>query len=109
MSTSFTSLGANHIGSNIKAFLDVFGMSNHVHVENACFVESLDDGNWGNADSADEQLSARVDDDGHELVEFSFSVVVAGTREGEPSQQWEVELMCSHRRETLGSALTWFF
>ena len=77
MTASFAALGAYHIGADVETFLDVFGVPDHVHVENAGFMEALDDVNWGDADSGYEQLGAGVDDDGDEIVKFAFCVVVA--------------------------------
>jgi len=49
----------------------------HIHVEDTGFVEALDDVLGGDADGGDEETGAGVDDDGYELVEFAFGVVVA--------------------------------
>ena len=54
----------------------MLGVADHVHVEDAGFVETLDDVHWGDADGGDEELGAGVDDDGDEVVEFAFCVVV---------------------------------
>ena len=56
----------------------MLGVSNHVHVENARFVESVDDMLWGDANGGDEELGSAVDDDADELVELAFCVIVAG-------------------------------
>lgn len=40
-------------------------------------MEALDDGFGGDADGGDEEAGAGVDDDGYEVVEFAFGVVVA--------------------------------
>ncbi len=61
VTTTFTALSADHIYANVKAFLNVLGMANHVHVENASLVELLDDGFWWNADGGDEELRTAVD------------------------------------------------
>ena len=52
-------------------------MADHIHVEDAGFVETLDDVLGGYADGGDEELGAGVDDDGDEFVEFAFGVVIA--------------------------------
>jgi hypothetical protein len=78
VSTALASLGADDIDAEIQALLDVLGVSNHVHVENARFVESVDDVLGGNANGGDEELGPAVDDDADELVELAFCVIVAG-------------------------------
>lgn len=77
MATAFAALGADHVGADVEAFLNVLGVPDHVHVEDAGFVEALDDGFGGDADGGDEEAGAGVDDDGYEIVEFAFGVVVA--------------------------------
>ena len=77
VAAAFAALGADHVGADVEAFGDVFGVADHVHVEDAGFVEALDDVDGGHADGGDEEFSARVDDDGDEVVEFTFCVVVA--------------------------------
>lgn len=77
VAASFAALGANHVCADVEAFLHVFGVANHVHVKDACFVQALDDVDWGDADGGDEEFSAGVDDDGDEVVEFAFCVIVA--------------------------------
>lgn len=47
------------------------------HVQNAVLVELLDNCLGGNADSTDEELGARVDDDVDELVELALCVIIA--------------------------------
>jgi hypothetical protein len=55
----------------------MFGVANHVHVEDAGLVKSLDDMLGRDTDGRDEKLRARVDDDTHELIEFAFCVIIA--------------------------------
>ena len=43
MAASFSALGADQVYTNVETFLDVLGVPDHVHVEHACFVETLDD------------------------------------------------------------------
>lgn len=64
MSSTFTALSADDVGADIKAFLDVLGMPDHIHVENTGFVETLNYRGWRDADGGDEEFGARVDDDG---------------------------------------------
>jgi len=52
-------------------------VADHVHVEDAGFVEALDNMLWGNTDGGDEELGAAVDDDANEFVKFTFGIVVA--------------------------------
>ena len=78
VSASLAALGADHIDAHIEAFLHVLRVPDHIHVEDAGFVQALDDVDWGHADGGDEELGARVDDYGDEFVEFPLCVVVAG-------------------------------
>lgn len=77
MSTALTALCADHVDANVETLLDVLGMSDHVHVENAMLVELVDDGLGWHTDGRDEQLCARLDDDIDELTELALCVVVA--------------------------------
>lgn len=52
--SSFTPLSANDVGANIETFLDVFWVADHVHVEYAGFVETVDDSFRRDADGGDE-------------------------------------------------------
>ena len=73
----FAALGTDHVGADVEAFLDVLRVAYHVHIEHAVLVEAFNDvGGW-NADGGDKELGAGVDDDGYEVVEFAFGVVVA--------------------------------
>lgn len=78
MTTALTTLGADDINADIEGLLDVLGVADHVHAEDAGAVELLDDRLGGNTDSGDEELGAAVDDDVNELVELALGVVVAG-------------------------------
>jgi hypothetical protein len=60
--------------------LRVFGVTNHVHVQDAMLVEPINNGLGGNTDGGDEELSAALDDDIDEFVELSLCVVVAMKR-----------------------------
>jgi hypothetical protein len=77
VATALTSLGADDVNSELKALLDMLGVADHVHVEHSVFVKLLDNGLWGNTDGGNEELSARLDDNVHEIVELSLGVVVA--------------------------------
>ena len=52
-------------------------MANHVHVENAGAVETLDHVFWWDTNSRNEESSASVDDDSDELVKLALCIVVA--------------------------------
>jgi hypothetical protein len=77
VATALASLCADDVNTKIEALLDVFRVANHVHVQNAGFVEAVDDMLGWDTDGGDEELGAAVDDNSHELVEFAFCVIVA--------------------------------
>ena len=78
MATALTALGADQVGTDVEAFLDVLGVADHVHVEDAVLVQLVDDGFGRDADGGDEESGAGFDDDVDQLVELAFGVVVAG-------------------------------
>jgi hypothetical protein len=80
VAAALAALCADHVDAEVEAFLDVLGVPDHVHVEDAGFVQFLDNGFGRDADGADEELGARVDDDVDELVQLALCVVVAGAR-----------------------------
>ncbi len=65
MAAAFAALGADHVGADVEAFFDVFGVAYHVHIEDAGFVEAVDDCFWGDADGGDEERGAGVYDNSH--------------------------------------------
>ena len=77
VAAAFAALGADQVGADGEAFRDVFGVADHVHVEDAGVMQAGDDVGGRDADGGDEEFGARVDDDGDEVVEFAFGVVVA--------------------------------
>jgi hypothetical protein len=77
VTTALTTLGANNVGAEFEALLDVLGVSDHVHVENAGLMELLDDVLWWDTDGTDKEFCSALDDDINKLVELSFGVVVA--------------------------------
>lgn len=81
MAASLAPLSANHVGADIEAFLYVLRVSDHIHVEDACFMEAVDDVAGRDADGGDEEFGPRVDYNGYEVVEFTFCVIVARGRE----------------------------
>jgi hypothetical protein len=60
MSTAFSSLGTDNVGSNRQALGHVLGMADHVHVQDAMFVKTFDNRFRRNSDGADEQFRARI-------------------------------------------------
>jgi len=75
MSTSFTALSADEVYADIKSFLDVLGMPDHVHDENSSFVEFVHCPLWRNTDGGDEKFGLFVNDNVEELRELSVGVV----------------------------------
>jgi len=78
VTATLTTLGADDIDSEVEALLDVLGVADHVHVDNAVLVELLNDVARGDTDGGNEELGARLDDDVDELVELALGVVVVG-------------------------------
>lgn len=81
VTATLTTLGADNVDAEVEALLDVLGVSDHVHVDDAGSVESVDDVLGRDTDSRDEELGARFDDDVDELVELALGVIVAKARE----------------------------
>lgn len=77
VTTALTTLGADNINANIKGLLDVLGVADHVHAEDASTVELIDDSLGGDTDSGDEKASLFLDDNINELTELALGVVVA--------------------------------
>jgi hypothetical protein len=77
VTTSLTTLGADDINANIQGLLDVLGVADHVHAEDAGTVELVDNGLGGNTDGGDEKTSLFLDDNIDELTELALGVVVA--------------------------------
>jgi hypothetical protein len=78
VAATLTTLGADEIDAEFEALLDMFGVSDHVHVQDTVLVEPVNDMLGGNTDGGDEEPGARLDDDVYELVKLSLCVVVAG-------------------------------
>ena len=53
MTATFTALSTDHVNAYFEALVDVLGVADHVHVEDASFVEALDNMDWRNADGRD--------------------------------------------------------
>jgi hypothetical protein len=79
VTTTFTTLGANDIRTDIDSLLHVLGMANHVHVENSIFVKFIDNGLGRNTDGRDEELSAALNDDVDKFVKLALCVIVTLT------------------------------
>jgi hypothetical protein len=77
VATTFTSLSADDINTELEAFLDVLWVTDHVHVENTVCVDLVNDSLWWDTDSRDEELGARFNDDVNELAKLTLCVVVA--------------------------------
>ena len=77
VSTSFATLSTDHVNADIQTFLNMFWVADHVHVEDAGFVEAFDNMLGWNTDGGDEEFGAAVDDDADKFVKFAFGVVIA--------------------------------
>ena len=65
VATTFAPLSTDNVGAHIEALLHMLGMTDHVHVQDACFMQPVDDMAWRNADGRDEEFGAGVNYDGH--------------------------------------------
>ncbi len=63
MATTLTALCADHVNANIEALLDVLGVTDHVHVENAGTVKLIHDSLGRYTNGGDEEFGTRFDDD----------------------------------------------
>lgn len=77
VATTLATLGADDINADLKALLDVLGVTDHVHGEDTGAVQTVDDSLGGNTDGGDEELRAALDDDVDELVKLALGIVVA--------------------------------
>lgn len=77
VTTTFTTLSTNDIRAGIEGLLDVLGVTDHVHVQDACSMESVHDSFGGHTDGRDEELSAAFNNNVDKFVELALSVVVA--------------------------------
>ena len=80
--TSLSALGADNVRADVDALLNVLRVSNHVHIQDAILVQSVDNGLGWDTDGGDEELGATIDDDANELVELALCVVVAARVSG---------------------------
>ena len=81
VAATLAALGADDVAPQVEALLDVLGVPDHVHVDDAGLVEPVDDGLGGHTDSRNKQLSAGLDDDVDKLIELALGVVVAVARD----------------------------
>lgn len=77
LTTSLTTLRADHISSERERLWDVLWVTDHVHVKYTGLVKLLDDVLWWHTNSADEKSSTRFDDDINQVVQLALGVVVA--------------------------------
>lgn len=78
VAATLATLSADDIDTEVEALLDVLGVADHVHVEDAVLVELLDDVLGGDTDGGNEELGAGLDDDVNQLVKLALGVIVAG-------------------------------
>lgn len=90
VTTTLTTLGADNVDIKVKAFLNVLGVSDHIHVEHAVLVELLHDSTGRNTDSADEEPGAAFNDDINKLVEFSVGVIMAEKKRNRLVSGWQL-------------------
>lgn len=77
VTTTLTTLGADDVDTEVEALLNVLGVADHVHVDDAMGMELVDDVLGGNTDGGNEELGTGLDDDVDELVKLALGVVVA--------------------------------
>lgn len=80
VSTSLTTLGADHINAEVEALLNMLWVSDHVHVKDTVLVELVNDSLWWDTDGGDEELGTRLNNNIDELVELALGVIVADKR-----------------------------
>ena len=85
VTTTLTTLSANDINADIEALLDVLGVTDHVHAEDAGTVELLNHSLGGNTDGGDEEFGTAVDDDIDELIELALGIIVARNEQNKVS------------------------
>lgn len=77
VSTTLTTLSADHVGAELEALLDVLWVTDHVHVKYTGLVKTVNGGLWWDTDGGNEKTSARLNGDLDQLVKLSLGVVVA--------------------------------
>jgi hypothetical protein len=77
VATALAALGADDVDAKLEALLDMLGVADHVHVQDAMGVQLVDDGLGRHSDGRHEELGAGLDDDVDELAQLALCVVVA--------------------------------
>ena len=98
MASSFAGLRANNVDADVKGLLNMLrvtdlrrpvnsigllwrnGCTHHVHDEDACLMQALDDMLGRDTNSADEERGLLVDDHVNELVELTWGMSDAASR-----------------------------
>ena len=75
MATGFTTLSADDVCTSLASLLNVLGVANHIHIQDAICVEFLHDVLGSDPDSGDKELCAAGDDDVDKVVKTTFGVV----------------------------------
>ena len=76
VASTFTGLGTDEVDADVQGLLDVLGVSDHVHDNDASLVQTFDDVHGRNTDCADEQARLLLDNDVDEFIKLTFLVVV---------------------------------
>lgn len=77
VSAALATLCADDIDTEIKALLDVLGVTDHVHVKDAVLVQFLDNSLGRNTDGGNEELRAALNDHIDQFVQLALCVIVA--------------------------------
>lgn len=77
VTTTLTTLCADNVNTEVEALLNVLGVADHVHVDDAVGMELVDDVLGGDTDGGNEELGTGLDDDVDKLVKLALGVVVA--------------------------------
>ena len=78
VTTTFTTLSTDEIRTGLQRLLHVLGVTDHVHVEDAVAVKTVDNVAGRDTDSRDEKLRTTLDDNVDQFVELTLGVIVAG-------------------------------
>ena len=75
VTTTLAGLRADKVDADFKCLLYVLGVPNHVHDEDASFVEFVDGPLGRNTDCGDEEGGALLDDNFKEIGELAIGVI----------------------------------
>jgi hypothetical protein len=75
MPSSLAGLSADEVDTDLKGFERVFGVANHIHNEDAGFMELIDGPLWGNADGGDEEGGTLFDNDLDQFRKLPLGVI----------------------------------